>query len=74
MSSNFSTTQATNFASIAGAIVVIVKLFDPSIEIEVGEVAIFLGACAVVVSSVISFVSRFKKGDVNIVGVRKYRR
>lgn len=69
-----STTQATNFASIAGAIVVIVKLFDPSIEIEAGEVAIFLGACAVVISSVISFINRFSKGDVNIVGVRKYRR
>jgi len=67
---NYSVTQATNFVSLAGAIVVILKIFN--VEIDAGQLAELLGAGAVIVATVISLINRYKKGDITLAGARKY--
>lgn len=63
-----SKTQATNYLSLAGAIVVLLGYFD--IKIDVNDVAMLLGALATIAGVLMNFYHRYKKGDVNIVGIR----
>lgn len=66
---NFSITQTTNFVALAGAIVVIAKLFK--VELDQPQIEALLGAVAVIIATVISFVNRYKKGDVTLAGVKR---
>lgn len=63
-----SKTQATNYLSLAGAIVVILGYFD--IKIDVNDVAMLLGALATIAGVLLNFYHRYKKGGVNLVGIR----
>lgn len=69
MKTNFSVTQTTNFVALAGALVVILQIFG--IEIDQGQLAELLGACAVIIAAVISLINRYKKGDITLAGARK---
>lgn len=66
---NFSITQATNFVALAGAIVVIAKLFK--VDLDQSQIEALLGAGAVIIATVISFINRYKKGDVTLTGVKR---
>lgn len=66
---NFSITQATNFVALAGAIVVIAKLFK--VDLDQSQIEALLGASAVIIATVISFINRYKKGDVTLAGVKR---
>lgn len=66
---NFSITQATNFVALAGAIVVIAKLFK--VDLDPSQIEALLGASAVIIATVISFINRYKKGDVTLAGVKR---
>jgi hypothetical protein len=66
---NFSITQATNLTALAGAIVVIARLFNH--EFDQSQIEALLGAIAVIIATVISFINRYKKGDVTLAGTRK---
>lgn len=63
-----STTQKTNYLSLAGAIVVILGYFD--IKIDINEVAMLLGAVATILGVLLNFYHRYKKGDVTLLGVK----
>lgn len=63
-----SNTQKTNYLSLAGAIVVLLGYFD--IKIDINELAMLLGAVATIVGILLNFYHRYKKGDVNLVGIR----
>lgn len=66
---NISITQSTNYLALAGAIVVIAKLFK--FELDVNTVEALIGAVAIIVVTVISIINRYKKGDITIAGIRK---
>lgn len=68
---NFSTTQAANLAIFAGAIFLVVKHFKPEIAITKEDIEVILTATFVFVAAVVSFVNRFKKGDLTLGGFRK---
>ena len=63
-----SKTQATNYLSLAGALVVILGYFK--IEINVNDLAMLLGALATILGTLLNFYHRYKKGGVNVVGIR----
>ena len=63
-----SKTQATNYLSLAGALVVILGYFD--IKIDINDLAMLLGALATIIGILMNFYNRYKKGDVNLVGIR----
>lgn len=63
-----STTQTTNYLSLAGALVVILGYFH--IKIDVNELAMLMGALATILGICLNFYHRYQKGDVNIVGIR----
>lgn len=65
---NYSTTQATNLATIAAAIALIFSHPDLS---NVANVETLLAAAVIVIASGISYWSRFKKGDLTLGGFRK---
>lgn len=69
MKTNFSVTQATNFVSLAGAIVIIAKMFD--VQLDANQIAELLGAVAIIVATIVSLINRYKKGDITIAGARK---
>lgn len=64
-----STTQQTNFLSLAGAVVVILGYFK--IEINVNDLAMLMGAVATILGIILNMVHRYKKGDVTFLGIRK---
>lgn len=64
-----STTQQTNFLSLAGAIVVILGYFK--IQIDVNDLAMLIGACATILGITLNMVHRYKKGDVTFLGIRR---
>ena len=64
-----STTQTTNYLSLAGALVVILGYFK--IQIDINELAMLLGALATIVGVLLNFYHRYKKGDLTLVGIRK---
>lgn len=63
-----STTQKTNYLSLAGALVVILGYFN--VKIDINDLAMLLGAIATVVGILLNFYHRYKKGDITITGVR----
>lgn len=63
-----STTQTTNYLSLAGALVVILGYFK--IQIDINELAMLLGAIATVVGVLLNMYHRYQKGGINIVGIR----
>ena len=66
---NFSTTQASNIGVFVGVLVIILKYFKINIASE--ELQTIIGAAITVVSGIISFINRYKKGDLTVVGMRK---
>lgn len=67
-----STTQTTNYLSLAGALVVILGYFK--IQIDVNELAMLIGAVATVVGVLLNMYHRYQKGGINIVGIRTVER
>lgn len=67
-----STTQTTNYLSLAGALVVILGYFK--IQIDINELAMLLGALATIVGILLNFYHRYKKGGVTVLGVRTEER
>lgn len=63
-----STTQKTNYLSLAGALVVILGYFK--IQIDINELAMLLGALATVVGVLLNFYHRYQKGDLTVTGIR----
>lgn len=63
-----STTQKTNFLSLAGALVVILGYFD--IKIEINELAELMGALAMILGTLLNYWHRYQKGDVTFLGIR----
>lgn len=63
-----STTQTTNYLSLAGALVVILGYFH--VKIEVNDLATLIGALATIFGICLNFYHRYQKGGVNIVGIR----
>jgi hypothetical protein len=63
-----STTQQTNFLSLAGALVVILGYFK--IQININDLAMLLGAGATVLGIVLNMVHRYQKGDITALGIR----
>ena len=63
-----STTQKTNYLSLAGALVVILGYFK--IQIDINELAMLLGALATVVGILLNFYHRYQKGDVSLLGAK----
>lgn len=63
-----STTQKTNFLSLAGALVVILGYFD--IKIEINELAELMGALAMILGTLLNYWHRYQKGDVTFMGIR----
>jgi hypothetical protein len=63
-----STTQKANYLSLAGSLVVVLGYFD--IKIDVNELAMLLGALATILGTLWNFYHRYKKGDVNLAGIR----
>lgn len=64
-----STTQSTNYLSLAGALVVILGYFK--IQIDVNELAMLLGACATILGILLNFYHRYQKGGITVLGFRK---
>ncbi len=66
---NYSTTQASNLGAVAGLIVIIMgKIFHISATIE--EVTLALGGAIALVSIIVNWVNRYKKGDLTPLGAR----
>lgn len=63
-----STTQQTNFLSLAGAIVVILGYFK--IEINVNDLAMLMGAIATILGILLNMYHRYSKGDITFLGIR----
>lgn len=63
-----STTQATNYLSLAGALVVVLGYFD--IKIDINELAMLLGALATIMGILLNFYHRYKKGGVTLFGTK----
>ena len=69
MNENFSTTQATNIASLAGVIVLILGYFK--IDIGAGEIQAIFGAALTLYGIGANWYHRYKKGDLTLGGFRK---
>lgn len=65
----YSTTQATNIASVVGVIVLILNHFH--INISNDEVSIVFGGILSVGGVILNWVHRYKKGDITLGGFRK---
>lgn len=66
---NFSTTQATNIASLVGVAMIILNYFKINITSE--ELQTFLGAGIALVGVISNFVHRYQQGDLTLGGFRK---
>jgi hypothetical protein len=67
---NFSTTQATNIASIVGMLVLILNHFNINIASE--ELTNIIGAGVTIFGIVSNWIHRYQKGDLTLGGIRKY--
>jgi 4-hydroxybenzoate polyprenyltransferase len=65
----FSTTQVSNYASIAGMIVLGASYFGYVLPLN--DVTFWLAIACTTVSNLYSAVKRYQKGDVSLLGVRK---
>jgi hypothetical protein len=68
MENGYSLTQTTNLTAIVGVIVLILNQFKISIGNE--ELATLIGAGITIVSIVLNFRNRYKKGDLTLGGKR----
>jgi len=66
---NFSTIQASNLVSLAAILVICLKGFGIVLQTE--EVTTFLAVGVLIVSPIVSYVSRWRKGDLTPLGFRK---
>ena len=66
---NFSLTQSGNLVAFAGLIVIVLKLFG--IDIAEEEIQSFIGAFVVIIGIIVSWIGRYRVGDLKINGVRK---
>ena len=66
---NFSVTQASNLASIAAILVIVLKGFGIALEAE--QVTTFLSVAILIVAPIVSYINRWRKGDVTALGFRR---
>lgn len=71
---NYSTTQASNLTVFAGAVVILLAkgslVLHPT-SLTADDIAELLASAGIVIAAIISFISRFKQGDLKLSGVRK---
>ena len=65
----FSKTQLSNFAILAGLLVIILAKMGISIGTE--ELTFIIGACWSIGWSIYSYINRYYKGDITLSGIRK---
>lgn len=65
---NFSTTQGANIAIIASAIVILITKINDLTSLTAEDITTIIAAVVAIVASVKSFINRFKKGDITVVG------
>jgi len=65
---NYSTIQAANLSAIVGVIMLLLNIFK--IQITQEEVQTLIGGLLAVAGIIISFISRYRKGDLKLSGVR----
>jgi len=65
---NFSQTQASNLASLAGFIMILLNHYKINITTE--EIQAFLGAGLIIVGLVWNWYHRYSKGGLTVTGVR----
>ena len=66
---NYSTTQTANIVALAGFLVIVLNHFKINITTE--EIQAFLGAGLILGGLIWSWVSRYRKGNLTLVGKRK---
>lgn len=69
--STYSLTQAGNLTAIAGAIVIVLKLVGVDVPAE--DVATVLAAIAIIAGPIISWIGRYRQGDVSVAGFKLRR-
>jgi len=67
---NYSTTQATNIASIVGVIMLVLNHYNINITGE--ELTAIIGGILSVGGVLMNWYNRFQKGDLTPLGFRKY--
>jgi hypothetical protein len=65
----YSLTQKGNLASLAGALVIILQLFG--IDIPAEDVMTILAAVAIIAGPIVSWIGRYRVGDITAGGFRK---
>jgi hypothetical protein len=65
----YSTTQTGNLVALAGLLATVLNYFNVNITSD--ELQALIGAAAILVGVVTSWVGRYKKGDLTIGGFRK---
>lgn len=64
-----STTQASNYAALAGMVVIVLKYFG--IEVPAESIVVVIAGLMTLVGIVTSIVNRYSKGDVTLQGTYK---
>jgi len=65
----YSVTQGSNLAAIIGVIMLLLNL--AKVNVSQDEIQTLIGGILAVAGIVISFINRYKKGDLKLSGVRK---
>jgi hypothetical protein len=69
MNKDISVTQASNIGAFIGVLMLVLEHFK--VNITQDEVQVVLGAIITLSSLIVSFVNRYKKGDIKLSGVKK---
>jgi hypothetical protein len=69
MNQDYSVTQAANIGAFIGVIMLILNFFK--INITQDEVQALLGAAITIGSIIVSFINRYRKGDIRLSGFKK---
>jgi hypothetical protein len=69
MNMDYSVTQAANIGAFVGVIVLLLNFFKINITQE--EVQTLIGAAITIGSIIISFINRWRKGDIKLSGFKK---
>lgn len=67
---NYSTTQASNIASLVGILMLVLNHFKINIAAE--DLTNMIGAAIVIGSNLINYYHRYQKGGLTLGGFRKY--
>jgi hypothetical protein len=69
-----SLTQTTNYASIAAALVIITRVLSTGdiASLTEGDWLTLIAGIGIVVTSLVNFHARYKRGDITVAGVRKF--